>query len=365
MVPVVDTVDGVVHIRHGAPVPEWTATAFVRIGGTGGLSADARPDEFGRIRAVAVGANGAIYVADAQSTEIRMFATDGTFVRAIGREGRGPGEMASAYGVGWVGDTLATLDPGNARVNLYTPDGAPVGHTPWAAYTGDAFSVRIHPGGFVPMPSPGTRAWLVGVPRVAGFTDTTFLDLPPENDAPSFVRCTYQNGVLGFYPIPHAHKLHSVPRPTGGVASAWSSAYEVDLTDPSGRLDHVVYLSAPTYPLTDREWNAAFAERAENATRYGPGDCTPNSPDRPETRALIHGLHFDHVGRLIVERNTAEATAYDLFDVDRTLRGTVPAPPHWEGVPPYFRDDRLYVVELDSLDVPRVVGYRLEPPPAR
>lgn len=47
---------------------------------------------FGSINDIAIGTNGEIIVADGQVPVVRMYDKDGTFVRNIGREGRGPGE---------------------------------------------------------------------------------------------------------------------------------------------------------------------------------------------------------------------------------------------------------------------------------
>lgn len=48
---------------------------------------------FGRIAAVATDANGVTYVADRSDASIRAYASDGTFLGSVAREGGGPGEV--------------------------------------------------------------------------------------------------------------------------------------------------------------------------------------------------------------------------------------------------------------------------------
>ena len=79
--------------------------------------------QFTRIVGVAVGARGVIYVADASTNDIRVFDSAGVFVRAIGRDGNGPGEFRSLRSIGFVGDTLWAIDAGLRRTSLFSREG--------------------------------------------------------------------------------------------------------------------------------------------------------------------------------------------------------------------------------------------------
>lgn len=92
----------------------------LRIGQLGG------EDEyiFGEINGIAVGKNGRIFVADYQVPIIRMYDKDGTFIRNIGRKGRGPGEYLRISGMKTFPDgRLAVWDVRNLRINVYSHDG--------------------------------------------------------------------------------------------------------------------------------------------------------------------------------------------------------------------------------------------------
>lgn len=94
----VDTlVGGGIHVRNpeiGAwernGVPPWRLEVDLRIGRVDGTG----PDVFGSVRNVIPDALGRLWVMDSQARELRVFEDDGTFVRAVGREGEGPGEFS-------------------------------------------------------------------------------------------------------------------------------------------------------------------------------------------------------------------------------------------------------------------------------
>jgi 6-bladed beta-propeller len=80
----------------------------------------------GRPLAMALGPDG-LYVADALDCAIKVFSTDGRFVRSIGRKGSGPGELNFPSGVA-VGETgIAVADTLNFRVQAFDRDGRPRG----------------------------------------------------------------------------------------------------------------------------------------------------------------------------------------------------------------------------------------------
>lgn len=107
---VIDTVGGVLRVTNPAPAEILELEPVLSLGAVGGLG-EPRPDEFASIRSVIADAEGRIYVADVQTNELKVFDRNGDFLRMLGRAGEGPGEFGQVYGLGWLGDTLAVLDP--------------------------------------------------------------------------------------------------------------------------------------------------------------------------------------------------------------------------------------------------------------
>ncbi|MYI46346.1 MAG: hypothetical protein F4123_08245, partial [Gemmatimonadetes bacterium] len=80
-------------------------------------------DELFRVQDATLLADGRIMIANAGSSEIKVFHTDGSHSGTWGRQGEGPGEFSSGPdGVAlWLADSIAV--PGGRRVSLFDLDG--------------------------------------------------------------------------------------------------------------------------------------------------------------------------------------------------------------------------------------------------
>jgi hypothetical protein len=120
---------GVTLVRNPAEA-EWTVKPRptliedLRIG-----TIDGSPiTEFTDVVGIDVGSDGRIYVADRGSSNVRVFAPDGSYVRKLGRDGQGPGELRRG-GLGGVfvtpTDTVWVADgyPVPDRLVAFTPEG--------------------------------------------------------------------------------------------------------------------------------------------------------------------------------------------------------------------------------------------------
>lgn len=90
----------------------------------------AEPGQFARIRAITLGPDGNLYVADACNHRIQVFTPDGSFVRAFGSAGMGPGELSYPYDVACSFGRMPYLyvcESGNNRVQKFTLEGQPLG----------------------------------------------------------------------------------------------------------------------------------------------------------------------------------------------------------------------------------------------
>lgn len=114
---------------------------FVKSWGAGGLE----PGQFFRIRALALGPDGNLYVADACNHRIQVFTRDGAFVRCWGTEGGEPGQLRYPYDLAFGKQGhLYVVEYGNHRVQKFTQEGELLGswgtpgrgagqlHHPWA-----------------------------------------------------------------------------------------------------------------------------------------------------------------------------------------------------------------------------------------
>ena len=86
---------------------------------------------FGVITAIAVGADGNVYLLDAQLSVVHVFDGDGNFLREIGREGEGPGEFRRAGDMFLTGEgNVAVMQRMPGKIIQLTPDGDPLDNYP-------------------------------------------------------------------------------------------------------------------------------------------------------------------------------------------------------------------------------------------
>lgn len=107
------SVPGAIYAQE-CPTP-WRLEEVVRIGSLEGT------DLVASVRGLAMGPDGALYLAQAMVPEVAVFSRDGRLLRRIGRAGRGPGDFQfGVFGVGWIGDTLWVADL--YRMQVFTTD---------------------------------------------------------------------------------------------------------------------------------------------------------------------------------------------------------------------------------------------------
>lgn len=86
------------------------------------------PGQFSRPRALALGPDGRLYVADSCNHRIQIFTRDGQLVRCWGTSGTQPGELAYPYDLAFNRQgELFVVEYGNHRVQKFTTDGRSLG----------------------------------------------------------------------------------------------------------------------------------------------------------------------------------------------------------------------------------------------
>jgi hypothetical protein len=340
-------------------VPRWRLEPIVTLAGP-------RDTGWTRLKDVVADARGAIYVLDEGAAQIRVFDSAGAARRVIGRKGAGPAEFGEAYGmgIGWLGDTLAVLDPGNGRLARITPSGEWVGSWPARRITGR--DVRLRQAGhavYAPDMRPAgakLHALLVRY-SASGAGDTLVLPDRPA-DPPGAIVCPAA-GAIRFFTIPFAYGILSVPGPGGELVTARTDAYRIAVVSTRGDTLRVISRDVAPVPVSDSEWAAGLAEYGEFRAKNPGASCDPLSPTRVRLKPVLRNLVFDDAGNLWVERRSKEGDVLDVFDGAGKLIGTLPAPAHDADIPFYVRRDRLYTITVDEATGAQAVNaYRVVQP---
>lgn len=356
---------------------EWRVEETLRIG-----TAEGDPNyQFGTIAGLDVGADGSIYVLDQQAQHVRVYDSNGVYVRTIGRPGNGPGELSQAAGPVLVGrgDTVFVADGMNQRVNRYLPDGTPVGSfalpmtsgiaTRWAHMPGGRFAQEQRP---IPMPIPGAQSTrMVHAVLVRG-TDGAVLDTLlhlPEGKTIQAQGGSMQVRVFETEPLWDVW-------PDGSSASGVSTDYRIEIRGPDGRLERIVKRPFERQPVTqaDQQTIRQALERlleqqgAPPVARQMLLQSLTFAEHYPAFANLMAGpagtLWVQHVQTAAdvaasgeIDLQDLGAANWDVFDAEGRYLGVVRFPDRFN--PMRFVGNDVYGVWRDELDVQHVMRLRV------
>lgn len=368
-----------------------------------GKADGAAHEMFGEVSGVLFDAQDNLYVLDRQAKRIMVYDRTGRFLRQIGREGQGPGELISPMHLMMGGDgTLIVSDHGRFGFSLFRTDGTfvrneirdgfvPIGRhgTAWHPAGGIVSTYLRLPGrdGGGP-PAATTRDQLLLLPFGGGQPREIFavpnLDRVRQStgDGGREVRMT-RTGPPAFSPPTLFGVL-----PDGNVALSFTSGYTVRIVDVNGQT--LRYLQRPVRArlTTDRDREQARQARREQMSSGrgqiritmggGGGGPAPRastpSPAEMERMAgemqfadtipALQGLRVSPSGKLLVERrgqNVGDPGPVDVITPDGRYLGTftglgVPDAISRSGLAAYLEDDEDGVQRIVVRQLP--AGWR-------
>ena len=341
------------------------------------------PYLFTRIASIAEDAQGRLFVADGQTSEIRVFESDGGFAFRFGGYGEGPGELSDicclAFGPDgqlWVRESarysvfalesasaeylrgMRSLHPG--MVGLRDP------------FTFDADGNLVNVGPVTSEDATNLTAQLRGV--------TARLQLNPDGAVDTVVLADAERQYTGQATTEFEREfegrsvrgimyLHHWFGPTwihahaegGAWAEAITSQYSINYHHPDGT---VSLIEGPPLegPMLSRDELATAESRIQRDLDRSDLDDHPFGI--PERKPPLEGMFFDAGGRLWVEKTGADGE--EVREADVWAGTELVARYRWprriaELPSPWATDSMLYGITTDSLGVQRVARVRFAP----
>jgi hypothetical protein len=366
-----------------------------------GRADGAAHETFGIVAGVAFDASDNLYVLDRQAARIMVYDRTGRFIRQIGSQGEGPGELIVPLQLTVGGDgTVIVLDLGRPGYSLFRPDGTFLRNIMmenWTPALGGP-GIGWHPrGGIV-----GTYRPPLGPPRPGTSVQT-------QNVMPLLFQPLAGGEPARLYNIPQSIRVEQQSNggqfnvrvspppafspavlfgviPSGQMALSFTSGYTVRILDAGGQT--VRYLQRPVRArlTTDADRQRAREERREalasgrGAIRIqrggggggggGGGRPAPGrSPQEMErilsemefadTIPALRGLRVAPSGKLWIERTgpvVSEAGPIDLVTPEGQYLGTISGTALPDAI---SRGGLAAYIERDDDDVERVVVRRL------
>ena len=369
---VTNTADGMWASGEG-----WTVTEDVRIG-----TMEGNPElQFGQIAGLDVDSEGRIYVMDQQASEVRVFSPEGEFVTTMGKQGSGPGELSQGAGPVFVGagDTVFVPDQMQQRVTRFTSAGEPAGSYPIPMTEGIAAKWMEAPNSDLLQ-----QAMVMALPGMQDVEPKNLLlRRGPDGAIVDTVMEMQVGQTVSFAgDRPSITLFESEPMwaigPDGRLVYGINDTYSFQVRDASGELRRIIRMPGERQPVTEGDqtefrriledaWTKAgmppqqaamMREMVQFAEFYpayatffvGPAGSTwVQHVQTPETVKQAGGtFNIQDIG----------APRWDVFDDEGRFLGTVDMPGRF--TPMLFRDDYIYGVMMDDLDVQYAVRMRVD-----
>jgi len=368
-IPVIDTLaGGIVHVKNNGPTA-WADTSGWRWVSVATINpAEGTPGELGQIGAMAIGDDGTVYALQMKPATIKVFSPDGTFLRDIGKEGDGPGELRYGF-LGIRGDTLVLQDSNNSRLTLFLTDGTFLKTVPSpCCYSWPRLTVDSAGRAWLPGPGTGDKgAWYLV--RMDGTTADTLLMQPLDDfrKAKTWTVTTKRGGntmsMMMLAPMQPSTTFE--PRIDGMIVSGHSSSYRFAVLRGATDTVRIFEASAPTLPISDAMRDTLFEKATNNsdeATRKALRESAKKD-DIPHTWLPWTHMSLDRAGRLWVTLpgDAGEITRMQVFDRNGYLLGDVP-PPHRKMLfdTSAWGRDRIAFLDEDDDGRPVIRTFRLQ-----
>lgn len=372
-VPLIDTLaGGIVRVRNTGPTAwrdtsgwRWVATATIN-------PAEGTAGELGDIGAMAIGDDGTIYALQRKPATIKVFGPEGTFLRDIGKEGDGPGEVRSGF-LGIRGDTLLLQDPGHSRLTLFLTNGTFLRSVPspccyfWPRFTVDSLGQA-----WVPGSGRSEKASWYRI-RMDGSTVDTML-MPPQDDWQKGKKWEVSikrgsNSMSMIMPTPMQPGTSFEPRIDGMIVGGNTGSYRFALLRSATDTARTFEATAPTLPISeamrDTIYNSATSNSDESIQRALRESAKKD--DIPHTWLPWTHMSLDREGRLWVALpgDAGEVSRLQVFDRDGRLLGDVPSPGNKLFDNSAWGRDRVAFADEDEAGHPIIRAFRLQTTPVR
>ena len=332
----------------------WTLREDLRIGH---VNAEG-PELFGQIVGLVVDDAENVYVLDRQWSELRAFGPDGAHRWTTGRKGGGPGEMTDPIGLTIdPAGRLQVTDPAGGRYAFFATDGTFLTTMPrrLGGYSVPWVGGYDEAGRFFERASAARRRGVLRIDSTGVPVDTAFF---PTFDGQQFTLTNESASISAS--VPFAPRQYTLWDRRGYLWVGETGAYRIAQLSYEGDTIRIIERDGVEPLAVTAEEREEVVEGLDWFVRQG-GRVDPRRI--PETKPLFTGFHVAPDGHLWVVRTRPAGAAgaeYDVFDP----RGRFLGPVHAEadlGSSPIFRDDKVYGITSDSLDVRYIVRLRIEP----
>ena len=305
---------------------------------------------------IAVDAQRRIYVADGEDQVIKVFASDGTYLHAIGRKGEGPGEFQGIGPMASLPDgRLLVFDGRSRRTNFFSAAGDFIQSHNWRDFISPLYLVMkdSYFGGESLREDEENMTKSKRLVCEYDFNGSKLQTLGEFTD-PKMVILRSGNMMFGTSP-PHApQSIFAGDSAYTRLYHCLNSQYLIEVYDLQGKLIRKIDRPYEQLPYTDED-KTAFHARYQNSSNEMIVKLMKSLP-LPSVKSILESIIVDDRGYLWAKTNETREegdrtlNAYDIFDPEGFYDARI-----WTDLEPrLFAHGCLYCFEEDEDS-----GYRL------
>jgi hypothetical protein len=355
--PTIDTINHhIVRVMNSGPTA-WTDTNGWKLVYERTVQPkDGAPGELGEPHSALLLADGRLIIADEKPLTINLYDRQGGFVRALGREGSGPGEYRSPA-IALTHDTLVMHDPQLSRGSILTLDGKVVRSFPTVCcqfglpvFVDTRGRLRVGANG-----PAGQRYQWVYFDLTGHRVDSI---IPPEAIKPRTWVQRIAGGSTTFY-VPLAGQNAYAFLRNGTIAYGATDSYMLLLTNHGNDTVRIFGRTGVVgAPVSDAVRDSLFRQIVDHNER---ARAVASLGDIPHSYPIWAGVFEDGGGNFWIDRPGRGNTLrqFDVFRPDGAFLGTVPSP-FRRGTTLSWTADRVAVLDTDDNDAPRIRIYRID-----
>jgi hypothetical protein len=265
---------------------------------------DEDPDYiFYRPRGVLADSGGRIFVLDGGNYRVQVFDVNGAYVRTLGSEGQGPGELAQPTGIALAGDHLVVHDTQNAKFSIWSAEGDHLGDARFTGGRGPVGVVGLASGALAgrhlrPQPNEQGDGFTL-LYELAIFSQeaekTLSLQEFPRFEPITVRRAMSDGRIMILTVAAPSPRLDFAATPDGDIYGTFCAEYQIHAFDETGRPRWALRLPWERIPFTQQDIDETLESMRERIE-----DVDMSEVDWPERYPALDTLKVDGHGRLWV-----------------------------------------------------------------
>jgi hypothetical protein len=335
-------------------------------------------DRIGLIQGIDVDKKGRIYVGDMVRATVHLYSHDGSYIRAIGKKGRGPGEFSYLWGTRLTeNDSLYVFDGASHAVTVFAPERFD--------YPARTIALPPAPDGYMPtlMGSVGTGhtgIWYdtktknLLVPYATSYSannlgDVRYLRLYCLDEQGRFVKkepvlkvedkqmFVIQGKGFSVSPMPLGRRPIVHVSRDGHIYYGDTDSANIQVWDLSGRLLHTIALPEKRIRITSRMWERELKRWPD--TKLTMSVLGRSNNPLPEYMPRFEAFLTDDKGNLWVALNTEEPAMLEWLLLQADGKRLTSFRHSKDVILQLVRGDYAYGIFTDDNGIQSVVRYRI------